>query len=89
MEENRYERSPRAREMGALQPNGGLLFLDAPITFLLPELFETSLLTGFNFTGAPEFNKPETEVTVTMKVSHQSGAGNIIVHPYSTKLQQP
>jgi hypothetical protein len=69
-----------------LPSNGGLLFLDAPITFLLPELFDPSLLTGFNSTGASEFNKPEMEVTLTMKVSHQSGTGNIIVHTYRTKL---
>ncbi|OBT67444.1 hypothetical protein VE03_03022 [Pseudogymnoascus sp. 23342-1-I1] len=65
----------------------GLLSLDAPIASLLPELSDPSVFTGFNSAGAPEFTKPEKETTVRMMMSHQSGVGYDIVHPYITKLR--
>ncbi|KFY19153.1 hypothetical protein V491_04572, partial [Pseudogymnoascus sp. VKM F-3775] len=64
----------------------GLFSLDAPIASLLPELSDPSIFTGFNSAGAPEFTKPEKEVTVRMMMSHQSGVGYEIIHPYITKL---
>lgn len=65
----------------------GLLSLDTPITSLLPELSDPSVFTGFNSANAPKFTKAEKEVTVRMMMSHQSGVGYDIVHPYITKLR--
>lgn len=66
----------------------GLLSVDAPITSLLPELSEPSVFTGFNSANAPDFAKTEKEVTVRMMMSHQSGVGYDIVHPYITQLRE-
>ncbi|KFZ04156.1 hypothetical protein V502_10364, partial [Pseudogymnoascus sp. VKM F-4520 (FW-2644)] len=65
----------------------GLLSLDTPIASLLPELSDPSIFTGFNSASTPEFTKAEKEVTVRMMMSHQSGVGYDIVHPYITKLR--
>lgn len=65
----------------------GLLSLDVPVASLLPELSNPSVFTGFNSAGAPEFTKPEMEITVRMMMSHQSGEGYDIVHPYITQLR--
>ncbi|KFY84259.1 hypothetical protein V500_09455 [Pseudogymnoascus sp. VKM F-4518 (FW-2643)] len=65
----------------------GLLSLDTPIASLLPELSDPSVFTGFNSASTPEFTKAEKEITVRMMMSHQSGVGYDIVHPYITKLR--
>lgn len=65
----------------------GLLDLDANADTVLPELADPEVFTGFNDDGEPTYEKAAKKITIRMLLTHQSGAGYDLFHPYIHQIR--
>lgn len=65
----------------------GLLDLDANADTVLPELADLEVFTGFNDDGEPTYEKAVKKITIRMMLTHQSGVGSPIFHPYIQQIR--